>query len=208
MNIGGHGRHCAPVGCSPSGRPGPKSAGCCRLTTSVGWTPALESPFGYSPLCSKGPRGRPREAARDGKFYGGGAISSNRRRRYHGRTAEASTLPSESSVVSPSSGNRTRARSPPCACRPPMQLAPPPQQRLPTSKERRASQPVGYAWRWANTPTTAATSRKACRPPAANIQSSAACQSTRTPFCFEDSHGDQRPVNINNLKIIYGKQKP
>ena len=133
MNIGGHGRHrrhCAPVGCSPSGRPGPKSAGCCRLTTSVGWTPALESPFGYSPLCSKGPRGRPREAARDGKFCGGGgAISSNRRRRYHGRTAEASTLPSMSSVASPSSGNRTRARSPPRACRPPMQLAPPPQQR-------------------------------------------------------------------------------
>ena len=62
------------------------------------------------------------------------------------------------------------------------------------SKERRASQqlPVGCAWRWANTPTTAATSRKACRPPAANIQSSAACQSTRTPFCFEDSQGDRQ----------------
>ena len=52
MNIGRRRRHRAPVGCSPSGRPGPKSAGCCRLTTSVGWTPALESPFGYSPLCS------------------------------------------------------------------------------------------------------------------------------------------------------------
>ena len=50
-------------------------------------------------------------------------------------------------------------------------------------------------------PLTAATSRKACRPPAANIQSSAACQSTRTPFCFEDSYGDQRPYRNNIFKI-------
>ena len=64
MHTGDSGRHYrrSPEGYSPSGRPGPKFAGCCRLTTSVGLTPALESHFGYTPLYSKGPRGRPRDA--------------------------------------------------------------------------------------------------------------------------------------------------